>query len=119
MDCNQHDHFHQLEPTICAYLMTHHFRRDARDFDVNLLIEDQHSCFTELHKFEENVEGNHIFRALKDHLHIVYCIDSQHRFICLRAFHNFKEYKKFLDDKKEILRMIGSRTETVSRPEIH
>jgi hypothetical protein len=107
-----YDHFHQLEPHITEVLVTHHFKRDAPDFDVSQIIDDRHDQFTHLHKFEEAIEGNHIFRALQEHVHYVYVIDKGHRLLFLRAFHNYTEYKKFLDDKKEILRMISSSSST-------
>jgi len=103
-----HNHFQQLQPTITEVIVTKHFRRDAPDFDVKLVADSEHSCFTHLHKYEETIEGNHIFRALQHKTHFVYCVDTENRLICLRAFPNFKEYKKFLEDKKAILRMIGS-----------
>jgi hypothetical protein len=63
--------------------------------------------FTELHKFEENIDGNLVFRAKKEGIHIVYCVDKRKRIIFLRAFRNYGEYGKFLEDKKEIKRMIA------------
>jgi hypothetical protein len=62
--------------------------------------------FYELHKFEEHIDGNMIFRAKKEGMHIVYCVDRNMRIIFLRAFRNFKDYKRFLDDKKEIHNLI-------------
>jgi hypothetical protein len=61
--------------------------------------------FAELHKFEENLDGNLVFRAKKKGKHIVYGVDKKMRIVFLRKFRNFSEYKKFLDDKKEIRKM--------------
>jgi len=101
------NHFEQLRDLIKDIIITKHFSRDLPNFDINLIVDSKHEHFTHLHKYEENIEGNHIFRALKDKIHIVYAVDKQHRLIFLRAFHNFKEYIKFLDNKKQILDMIN------------
>jgi hypothetical protein len=100
------DHFSQLSSNITETIVTHHFKRDAPLFDIALVTGSDHSAFTHLHKYEETIDGHHIFRALKDKTHYVYAIDKAHRLIFLRAFHNFKEYKKFLDDKRTIAHMI-------------
>jgi hypothetical protein len=63
--------------------------------------------FSELHKFEENIDGNLVFRAKKNGVHIVYCVDKRMKIIFLRAFRNYNEYEKFLEDRKEIERMIS------------
>ena len=105
---NCHDHFEQFKPSIKEVIITKHFKRDFPDFDTDLILDSKHEHFTRLHKYEENIEGNHIFRALKDKIHIVYAIDKSHNLIFLRVFHNFKEYMKFLDNKKIILKMIKS-----------
>jgi hypothetical protein len=47
-----------------------------------------------------------IFRAKKEGMHIVYCVDKNMRIIFLRVFRNFKEYEKFLENKKEISNLI-------------
>ena len=73
-------------------------------------MEDILSCvqinFHELHKFEEKVEDLFIFRAKKEDIHFIYVIDQRKRLILLRAFHNFKEYKKYLEKKKEIVKLV-------------
>jgi hypothetical protein len=104
LNCN--DHFEQLAKSIAEIRVSKHFLRDLPDFNTELITDSRNEHFTMLHKFEENIEGNHIFRAVHNEKHIVYAIDKKHRLIFLRAFHNFKEYKKFLNEKKEILRMI-------------
>ena len=115
MDCSEktercvncHDHFEQLRPLVKEVIVSKHFKRDAPAFDVNLVVDCKHEHFRRLHKFEETIEGNHIFRAVKDEKHIVYAIDKNHRLIFLRAFDSFEEYKKFLNDKKKILKIIS------------
>jgi len=110
MDCekterciNCHEYFEKLKPSIKEVILTHHFKKDAPDFDTNLIVDCKHEYFAHLHKFEETIGGNHIFRALKDKIHVVYVIDKKHRLIFLRAFSNFNEYQRFLKDKKRIL----------------
>jgi len=97
--------FHELKEHVTQVLMTKHFHRDAKDFDMHQILE--HEEYTKLHKFEETVHGIHIFRALINKVHYVFAIDDN-RLIMLRAFHNFKEYKKFLENKKDIVRMVES-----------
>ena len=104
---NCHEYFEELRPLIKEVIVSHHFKKDAPDFDINLVSDCQHEYFTRLHKFEETVDGNHIFRAVKDKMHVVYAIDKEHRLIFLRAFKNFGEYKRFLMDKKRIKEMIS------------
>jgi len=102
----QENHFEQFRPLINKVIKTRHFERDLPNFDTDLILDSKHEHFTRLHKYEENIEGNHIFRALKDKIHIVYAVDKNHNLIFLRAFHNFREYMKFLDNKKIILEII-------------
>jgi len=102
------NHFEQFKPSIKKVIITHHFKKDLPDFDASLILDSKHEHFTRLHKYEENIEGNHIFRALKNKTHIVYAVDRSHNLIFLRAFHNFTEYMKFLDNKKKILGIIES-----------
>lgn len=107
LECvNCRDHFSQLRPHIKEVAVTKHFLRDAPDFDVKQVVDCRHQYFTHLHKFEETVGGHHIFRAMQDGTHIVYAVDRGHRLIFLRAFRNFKQYEKFLEDKKKILHLI-------------
>lgn len=113
MDCdktprcvNCHDHFEQLKPFVTKVVVSKHFLKDAPDFDVNLVVDCKHEHFTRLHKFEEKIDGNYVFRAVKEKKHFVYAIDKNHRLIFLRAFENFKDYKKFLMDKKKIIDII-------------
>ena len=101
-----HSYFHELKPLIKEVLITKHFQKTAPDFDIQKVVDSRHEFFTHLHKFEETIEGNHIFRALEKKTHLVYVVDTNHRLIFLSGFSNFKEYKKFLEDKKRILDMI-------------
>ena len=100
-----------LRPAIKDVIISKHFSRDLKDEEtINSIIKSILDCshleFVELHKFEENIDGNIIFRAKKENLHIVYCVDKKMRMIFLRAIRNFDEYKKFIDNKKEIKMMI-------------
>jgi len=111
---NCHNHFMMARPLIRGVVVSKHFIRDLKDEEkINSIIQNILDCshldFNELHKFEEHVNGNLIFRARKEQLHIVYCIDEKKtRIIFLRALKNFTEYKKFLEKKKEIKKMIES-----------
>jgi hypothetical protein len=86
------------------------FKREVPDYEE--ILADILSCvqinFTELHKFEEKIENLFVFRAKKGEVHFVYVIDERKRLILLRSFHNFKEYKKYLEKKKEIVRLVKS-----------
>ena len=108
---NCHSHFLAVRPIIKDAMVTKHFIKDLKDEEkINSLIKKILECsnadFNELHKFEENVDGNLIFRAKKEDLHIVYCINKKSQIIFLRAIKNFAEYKRFLEDKKQLKRMI-------------
>ena len=105
---NCHNHFYESRPLIKKVIITHHFKKDFTDYEdiVKDILDCSHTNFIELHKFEEHIDRNLIFRAKKDRLHFVYAIDKEKRLIFLRAFHNFKEYEKFLSNKKEIGNMI-------------
>ncbi len=108
---NCHRHFMSVRSLIKSIVVSKHFIRDLKDEEeINSIIKDiidcSHSNFTELHKFEEHIDGNMVFRAKKEKLHIVYCIDKNMRIIFLRAFHNFTQYKKFLDKKNGIRHII-------------
>jgi mRNA-degrading endonuclease RelE of RelBE toxin-antitoxin system len=108
---NCHSHFMTLRPHIRSALVTKRFLKDLKDSEeVKSIVRDVLDCsnidFTELHKFEEQISGNMVFRAKKGGMHIVYCVDKSMRIIFLRAFGNFNEYEKFLEDKKEIISLI-------------
>jgi mRNA-degrading endonuclease RelE of RelBE toxin-antitoxin system len=108
---NCHSHFMSARPNIKSVVVTRHFSKDFKDTEeMRSIVKDVLDCsgadFYELHKFEEHIDGNMIFRAKKEGMHIVYCVDRNMRIIFLRAFRNFKDYKRFLDDKKEIHNLI-------------
>lgn len=102
---NCHEHFKQLRPHINQIIVSKHFLRDAPYFDTSLIVGCEHENFTKLHKFEETIEGNHIFRAIKGKRHYVYAL-GKGKLIFLRAFSNFTDYKKFLNEKSLILKII-------------
>jgi hypothetical protein len=104
---NCHNHFEMFRPSVKEIIVLKHFKRDYPDFDTTLVTDSKHEHFVKLHKFEESIEGNHIFRAIHRRKHLVYAIDKQNRIIFLRAFDNFGLYKKFLEEKRQILDMIG------------
>ena len=108
---NCHSHFMTVRPHIKSAVVTKRFFKDLKDLDeAKSIIRDVLDCsnsdFYELHKFEEHMDGNMIFRAKKERMHIVYCVDRNMRIIFLRVFRNFKEYEKFLENKKEIINLI-------------
>ena len=109
---NCSSHFRTIRPSIRGIAISRHFLRDLKDEEeLKSIIEDVLDCsgleFHELHKFERNIDGNLIFRAKKERLHIVYCVDKELRIIFLRAMRNFAQYKRFLENKREILRMLS------------
>ena len=100
-----------IRPLIRSVVVTKRFIKDLKNAEkaksiINDVLECSNLEFHELHKFEENVDRNLIFRARKGDLHIVYCIDPQRRIMFLRAIKSFVEYKKFLENKKEIKKTI-------------
>ena len=101
-----------IRPSVKAVAVSKHFARDLKNQEeMNSIVKDVLDCsnleFSELHKFEENIDGNLIFRAKKGGTHIVYGVDKKMRIVFLRAFKNFSEYKKFLDDKKQIRKILA------------
>ena len=103
----------RVRPLLKEVTISKHFKRDLKDKErINSIIKNILDCsnleFTELHKFEENIEGNMIFRAKKENMHIIYCIDKNMRIIFLRAIKNFDEYRRLLENKKEIKAIIES-----------
>ena len=108
---NCHSHFMAVRPHITGVVVTRRFLKDLKDEETaKAIVRDVLDCskanFNELHKFEEHVGDYMIFRAKKDGMHIVYCVDKNMRLIFMRVFKNFKEYEKFLEDKKEISKLI-------------
>ena len=108
---NCSSHFLTVRPSIRSVAVSRRFLRDLKDEEkVNSIVKDVLDCshleFHELHKFERNMGGNLIFRAKKEKLHIVYGVDKKLRIIFLRAIKNFTEYKKFLMDRRGIIKLI-------------
>jgi hypothetical protein len=109
---NCHSHFMNIRPLIKAAVVTKRFMKDLKNEEeaktiVNEVLECSNIDYYELHKFEENINGYLIFRAKKKGTHIVYCLDKEMQLVFLRAFKNYKEYVKFLEDKKEIIKLIS------------
>lgn len=108
---NCHSHFMAIRPFVKSVVVSRHFVRDLKnETERGSIIRDILDCsdleFSELHKFEENIGGNLVFRAKKEGKHIVYGVDKKMRVVFLRAFRNFGEYKKFLDNRAGIRRML-------------
>ncbi len=106
MNGEKFNHFDNFAGEIKKAIVSKHFKKEAPDFDINLVLDNKHEHFTRLHKFEKHAKGNNIFRALKEKVHYVYVITPEKYLIFLRAFKNFKKYEKYLGDDKEILREI-------------
>jgi mRNA-degrading endonuclease RelE of RelBE toxin-antitoxin system len=109
---NCHSHFMAIRPSLKTLVISKHFIKDLKDEEeidsiVNGVLDCSNVDFNELHKFEEDIDGNLVFRAKKDGIHIVYCVDKKMRIIFLRAIKNYSEYKRFLEDRKEIEKMIA------------
>jgi hypothetical protein len=109
---NCHSHFTAVRPLIKAVVVSKHFARDFKDEDeagsmIDAILDCSNVGFNELHKFEENICGNLVFRAKKGGMHIVYGVDKDMQIIFLRAFRNYGEYGKFLNDKKEIRKLMA------------
>jgi len=110
INCNSH--FKSVRSSINTVVVSKRFLRDLKDQEkahsiVQNVLDCSHLELHELHKFERNINGNLIFRAKKGQIHIVYGVDKRIRIVFLRAIKNFAQYKKFLENKKEILRMIA------------
>jgi len=100
-----------IRPLIKAAIVSKRFMKDLKSEEkaksiVNEVLDCTNVDYYELHKFEENVDGYLIFRAKKEGTHIVYCVDKKMQLIFLRAFRNYKEYGKFLEDKKKLKKLI-------------
>src|SRR4030066_633573 len=75
-------HFMAVRPKIKGVVVSKRFVKDLKDEkEVNSIVKSVLECsqleFHELHKFEENVDRNLIFRARKGDLHVVYCVNPQ------------------------------------------
>jgi mRNA-degrading endonuclease RelE of RelBE toxin-antitoxin system len=96
-----------FRPLIKTAIVSKRFIKDLKNEKeaksiVNEVLDCSNIDYYELHKFEENIDGYLIFRAKKEGTRIVYCVNKEMQLIFLRAFKNYKEYGKFLEDKKEI-----------------
>ena len=107
-NCN--NHYAQLRPLLKGVLVSGRFERETRGESVmDDILGCDHINHNQLHKFEKHVDGNPIFRAKIDGIHIVYAIDKKRKMLLfLRAFDNFVTYKKFLEDDREIARAVSS-----------
>ncbi len=108
---NCHSHFMAVRPNIHSVVVTKRFLKDLKKKEkAEQIVKDILDCsnadFYELHKFEKHVAGCMVFRAKTEGLHIVYCVDKKMRIIFMRIFKNFKAYEKFLDDNKEISKLV-------------
>ena len=103
--CN--NHFSRLRKNIKDFSTTKHFTRDIKNYQeiIDKIMGCDKQASEELHKFEEKIDNLHLFRAKIDGVHIVYAVAGK-KIVFLRAFKNFKEYEKFLENKKEILKII-------------
>jgi mRNA-degrading endonuclease RelE of RelBE toxin-antitoxin system len=75
-----------ITPSLRTVVISRHFIRDLKDKkEINSIVSDVLECsnadFNELHKFEEYIDGDPVFRAKKDDIHIVYCVDRKMRII--------------------------------------
>jgi hypothetical protein len=108
---NCHSQFREVRPLVTGAIITHRFFRDFRSpqeaqANVNAILACDNVDYHEMHTFEENVDGNLVFRAKKGGVHMVYAVDKAKQIVFLRAFRNFSEYGKFLEDKKDIRKML-------------
>ncbi len=100
-----------IRPLLTGVVATKRYFKDFKDDEkAKAIIADVLDCsnldYHEMHKYEINVGGSLVFRAKKDGVHIVYAVDKQQRLIFMRAFHNYNEYGRFLEDKQEIAKTI-------------
>jgi len=108
---NCHSHFMAVRPSIRGVVVAKRFFKDLKDEEktksiVRDILDCSNADFYELHKFEKHVGGCMVFRAKKESMHIVYCVDKNMQIIFIRVFKNFKDYEKFLDNKKDLIAAI-------------
>ncbi|MFH0928849.1 MAG: hypothetical protein V1818_00670 [Candidatus Aenigmatarchaeota archaeon] len=111
--CNSH--FMRVRPLLKEVVISKHFERDLKDQEeIDSIVKDVLNCshteFHELHKFEENINDNLIFRAKRGKKHIVYCVTKERNIVFLRAVRNYDDYKKLLEDRKQLKKMINVQT---------
>ena len=107
--CNSH--FMEVRPLIKEVIVSKHFKRDMKDENeieliIKKILDCSHMEFHELHKFEENIDDNLIFRAKKENMHILYCVTKERNIVFLRAIRNYDEYKRILEDKNLLKKLI-------------
>lgn len=107
--CNSH--FMKVRPLIKEVIISKHFKRDMKDEQemeslIKKILDCSHMEFHELHKFEENIDDNLIFRAKKENMHILYCVTKERNIVFLRAIRNYDEYKRILEDKNLLKKLI-------------
>jgi virulence-associated protein VapD len=111
-------HFKNLRPSISGYKVSKHLARDLENYKeiIQKILSCESTCFSELHKFEEKIGTIAIFRAKINRTHIVYAVDrnDSKTVLFLRAFKNFSLYGKFLEDKKDIKKLVNSLSEIPS-----
>src|SRR3990172_12797783 len=102
--------FGQLRPSIAEYKISKHLNRDVKNSVelISKILSCEHTCSSELHKFEKKIEDFSVFRAKIDGAHIVYAIDAKKILFFLRAFKNFSDYTKFLENDKGIKEIVHS-----------
>lgn len=110
---NCHSHFSTVRPFIKEAALSKRFLKDLKDpaeaqSIANAVLDCSSVDFFELHKFEETVNGNMIFCAKKEGVHLVYSVDPKMRLVFLRAFQNYSEYGKFLADRREVLKALAN-----------
>jgi hypothetical protein len=108
--CNRtcNSHFKNLRPSISEYKVSSHMAKnlDNPQEAIDKIMNCEDVCSSEIHKFEEKIGDLTIFRAKIDGIHIVYAVNKEKILFFLRAFRNFSHYGKFLEDKKEIRKMV-------------
>jgi len=109
---NCHKQFITVRPLLTGVILTKRFFKDFKgkanaEATASDILDCSNVDYSEMHKFEKNVDGALIFRDKKEGVHIVYAVDRQRRLVFLRAFRNYSEYEKFLEDKGEIRKMLS------------
>ena len=99
---NCQSHFTNLRIGLTEIVVTKHFQKDLKKLDerediINRILECDSENFHELHKFEFSANGNNIFRAKKDGVHVLYSI-SDNEITFLRAIKTYTEYRRFLSE---------------------
>jgi hypothetical protein len=109
---NCQNHFMKIRPLLKATFISRRFIKDVKGEEkaksfVSDILDCSNVDYYELHKFEENIDGYLIFRSKKEGTHIVYCVDREMQLFFLRAFRNYRDYERFLRDKRGIRRLVS------------